>query len=434
MDPEQDPEGHGDELDDDQPDRAWLHPDDRLWRHPSEVGAGPPAPAPALAGPGRNLLTWAKRAEVRTWFLGVVSGAVGALVCVALLVAAGLVGTQETVLNVQHASTAPSSTATTNGQLGATGVLEQVAPSVVGLSVDGAQGGVTGSGIIVLTTDQYCYVLTDSALFQDAGPSAQIQVEASTGQTKSGFLMGTDSSAGIAVVRVAFTPPAAMSPVNLGSVANVQTGEEIFSIGSPVMGGSANGSYFANGSIIDSSSYLQPVNDATDAMFSMLVANITVDPSAYGGAVVDGSGNVIGITNPVTGALARSGQTYVTPIDVAMADVGPMVKFGHAAPHPWLGVLQANDVAGGGIAHVSSAGAVQVDTVAGGSPAAKAGIADGDFITAVGGKSTSSVGELIAWMADAKPGQVVSVAWVSSTGTHQANVTLGDQPASASPS
>ena len=354
--------------------------------------------------------------------------------CVALLVAAGVVSTPQTVLTTRPVSTVPSSTATTAGQLGATGVLDQVAPSVVGLSVDGAQGGVTGSGIIVLTTNQYCYVLTDSALFQDAGPARRIQVEASTGQTKPGSLVGSDPSSGIAVVRVAFTPPNAMSPVNLGSVANVQTGEEVFSIGSPVMGGAANGSYFANGPITDSSSYLQPVNESTDAMFSMLVADITVDPSAYGGAVVDDSGNVIGITNPVSGALARSGQTYVTPIDVAMADVSSMVKYGRPAPHPWLGVLQANDVAGGGIAHVGPAGAVQVDTVAGGSPAARAGIGDGDFITAVGGKGTTSVGELIAWMADAKPGQVVSVDWVSVTGAHQANVTLGDQPASASPS
>jgi len=179
---------------------------------------------------------------------------------------------------------------------------------------------------------------------------------------------------------------------------------------------------------------LQPVNDATDAMFSMLVADISVDTSAYGGALVDAAGDVIGITNPVTGPLARTGLTYVTPIDTAMADVSSMIKYGKPAPHPWLGVLQANDVSGADIPHVSASGVVQVDTVASGSPAAKAGIADSDIITSVGGKGTSSVGELISWLADAKPGQVVSVDWLHNGKPRQADITLGDQPASASPS
>ena len=52
----------------------------------------------------------------------------------------------------------------------------------------------------------------------------------------------------------------------------------------------------------------------------------------------------------------------------------------------------------------------------------------------MGGKSTSSVGELISWLADAKPGQVVSVDWLHNGKRRQADITLGDQPASASPS
>ena len=58
---------------------------------------------------------------------------------------------------------------------------------MVGLSVNGAQGVETGSGIIVSTTDQYCYVLTDSALFQEAGPNSQVQVVSNSGQTKGGL-------------------------------------------------------------------------------------------------------------------------------------------------------------------------------------------------------------------------------------------------------
>jgi putative serine protease PepD len=348
-------------------------------------------------------------------------------------VATGAVGTQPTVLTENTTATMAATPAATRGQSGATAVLPQVEPSVVGLSVNGAQGVETGSGIIVSTTDQYCYVLTDSSLFQEAGANSQVQVVSNSGQTKAGYLVGSDSSAGIAVVRVVFLPLNSQSTVDLGSVANIETGEEVYSVGSPFMAGSSNGSYFADGYIIDTSSYLQPVNGASDAMFSMLVADISVDTSAYGGALVDAAGDVIGITNPVTGPLARTGLTYVTPIDTAMADVSSMIKYGKPAPHPWFGVLQANDVSLTG-QHASASGVVQVDTVASGSPAAKAGIADSDVITSMGGKSTSSVGELISWLADAKPGQVVSVDWLHNGKSRQADITLGDQPASASPS
>jgi S1-C subfamily serine protease len=433
MEPEEEqPRGSGDELDDDQPGSPWLPPDDRLWRHPSEVRVNPAA-TPQGESVGA-IGAWARRVELRIWFLGVVSGVVGALVCAAVLVATGAVGTPPTVVPFKPASTVPVHSSTSQSQPGATAVLPQVVPSVVGLSVNGAQGVVSGSGIIVSTTDQYCYVLTDSALFQEAGPNSQVQVVSSSGQQKAGYLVGTDPSAGIAVVRVVFLPLNSQSTVDLGSVANAQTGEEVFSVGSPFMAGSSNGSYFADGYLIDTSSYLQPVNGASDAMFSMLVADISVDNSAYGGALVDASGDVIGITNPVTGPLARPGLTYVTPIDTAMADVSAMIKYGKPAPHPWFGVLQANDVSGSGLADVSTSDVVQVDTVASGSPAAKAGIADSDLITSVAGKSTSSVGELIAWLANAKPGQVVSVYWLHNGKQRQADITLGSQPASASPS
>ncbi len=429
---EEQPPGPGDEPEDDQPGRPWLPPDDRLWRHPSEVRVNPAAsPQAETAG---IFGAWARRVELRVWFLGLIAGVVGALICTAVLVATGAVGTQPAALPVTTTAPVVATRTATATQPGATAVLPQVEPSVVGLSVNGAQGVESGSGIIVSTTNQYCYVLTDSSLFQEAGPNSQVQVVSSSGQTKAGYLVGSDPSSGIAVVRVVFLPLNSQSTVDLGSVANIETGEEIYSVGSPFMAGSSNGSYFADGYIIDTSSYLQPVNGASDAMFSMLVADISVDTSAYGGALVDAAGDVIGIANPVTGPLARPGLTYVTPIDTAMADVSSMIKYGKAAPHPWFGVLQANDVSGAGLPHASSSGVVQVDTVASGSPAAKAGITDGDVITSMAGKSTSSVGELISWLADAKPGQVVSVAWLHNGKPRQADITLGNQPASASPS
>ena len=59
----------------------------------------------------------------------------------------------------------------------------------------------------------------------------------------------------------------------------------------------------------DATSYLAPVNGGSNTMFSMLVADISVDASAYGGALVDGTGALIGITNQVPGAAKPGSPT-----------------------------------------------------------------------------------------------------------------------------
>jgi putative serine protease PepD len=253
--------------------------------------------------------------------------------------------------------------------------------------------------------------------------------------------MGSDPAAGIAVVRVDLCVRTGRYPAvgtaNLGSVANVQTGEQVYSVGSPVIAGGTDGSDLAEGYMDDATSYLSPVNGASDAMFSMLVADLTVDPSALGGAVVDGSGNVIGITNQGAGQSARSGLTYITPIDTAIPDISAIIKNGQAAPHAWLGLLQETDIAGPGAQDLKvPAGAIEVQSISSGSPAAKAGIADDDVITAIDGHTgnVSSVGAFLAWMALAKPGQVVDVDWLQNGQPRQAHITLETEPAVANPS
>jgi S1-C subfamily serine protease len=119
-----------------------------------------------------------------------------------------------------------------------------------------------------------------------------------------------------------------------------------------------------------------------------------------------------------------------------MADMEAMIKGGGQADvHPWLGILQATDISGTGAQDLGVAGAIEVESVAVGSPAAKAGIADNDVVTAVAGHpaAATSVGALIAWLALAKPGWVVSVDWLHGGHRRQADITLGTQPATATP-
>ena len=65
-----------------------------------------------------------------------------------------------------------------------------------------------------------------------------------------------------------------------------------------------------------------------------------------------------------------------------------------------------------------------------GSPAASAGITEGDTITAVGGQSVSTAEDIAHALVGYHPGQSISITWVNQDGQSQtANVTLTSGPA-----
>ncbi|MGH9105746.1 MAG: S1C family serine protease [Acidimicrobiales bacterium] len=430
MDHGHDPHGAGDDPDEDPPPTPWLPPDDRLWRHPSEVRAHPAAEhRGTYGGAGR----WAA-GPARLFFVGLGSGVVGALVSAAILVSTGLVAAPAPVTTtakpIVKASDPTKALAGPFSSL--TALLGNVERSVVEVTVSGGQGTLVESGVIVSTSGQDAYVVSDSALLAEAGATPAVQVTTYLGETKTASVVEQDPSAGIAVLKVALTPIKSVDPADPGSVAGIANGEPVFSVGSQLAATSSNPteSYFGSGYMNDTAAYFPPENGAPNAMYWMLTANMTVGTSGYGGALVDGSGDVLGIVNQVPGA--PPGSTYVTPIDTVSADVA-LVKTGKPAPHPWLGVLDAADITVSGRGNLAT-GAIQVVSVAGGSPAAKAGIRDNDVITTLEGRAISSVGQLIEWLSTAQPGQVVSIGWLDGGHRRSANVTLEAQPPQATPS
>ena len=243
MDPgEEAAHGPGEE-DDEGPSTPWLPPDDRLWRHPSEVRSNPTTPEPV---PPRRPGRWFRGADARPWLIGATSGVVAALVCAGILMAAGAVD-QPTTVTTHIASTGVQ--ATTRSTAGSTpnlpAIFVSVEPSVVGLMVNGDSGVQPGSGVVVSSSGPTCYILTDSSLFTGASSSTSVQVMSYLGQQVKGHLIGTDPSDGIAVVRADLCVRTgrypAVTTAQLGTVADVQTGEEVYSIGSTAVAATTNG-------------------------------------------------------------------------------------------------------------------------------------------------------------------------------------------------
>jgi len=417
----------GYEPEDEPSHSPWLPPDDRLWRHPSEIKDNP-SPSRTAGSPGLlgQLAAQMKDRRTSVWLVGLVSGVVGALLAGGILVLTGATansGSSAPPITGPATTSAPPSGAASPPN--AISIWASVSPSIVELKVAGDQGTEIGSGVIVESAGQYAYVVTDSALFSEAGPGP---VQVISDRARPGSLLGADPSAGIAVVRASMGP---VHPANVGSVAELQTGADVYAAGSALAAqASGFGSYFTAGDVDDTLDYLQPVNGATIGLYSMLVANLSVDPSAYGGALVDDTGKVIGILDPASSQMGRPSVTYVTPIDTAMEELGPLVATGRPSAHPWLGILQATDAAVRSGPDGTTSG-VSITSLAPGSPAARAGVVDDDLLTALNAVSTSSTGVLISFLSSARPSQVVKVAWLHDGRSHEADVTLGTQPPSA---
>ena len=149
-----------------------------------------------------------------------------------------------------------------------------------------------------------------------------------------------------------------------------------------------------------------------------------INPGNSGGALVNISGQVIGIptlaaNDPQLGG-AAAGIGFAIPGNDVRDYANQIIAHGRVTDthRAYLGVRIGETETG-----------VYIGGVTAGGPAAKAGLHVGDVITAVDGKQTLTDDLLGAALAAKKPGQVVALSIVGQNGSKRsAKVTLGQYP------
>jgi S1-C subfamily serine protease len=157
----------------------------------------------------------------------------------------------------------------------------------------------------------------------------------------------------------------------------------------------------------------------------MIVTTAAIAAGDSGGPLYDANNQVIGIdTAAETGGNGTTTAAYAIPINSAMTiaqrieskQASAEVHIGYPA---FLGVGLSQDAAG-----------TTVTQVYAGSPAASAGLTEGDTITAVDGTSTATATDLHDAIAAHSPGDSVRISWTDASGsTRTATVTLTAGPA-----
>ncbi|QUR68753.1 S1C family serine protease [Mycobacterium spongiae] len=307
------------------------------------------------------------------------------------------------------------------------GSVEQVAakvvPSVVMLETDMGRQSEEGSGIIlsadglILTNN---HVVAAAAKPPANGPEPKTTVTFSDGRTASFTVVGADPTSDIAVVRVRGV--SGLTPIAVGSSADLRVGQPVLAIGSPLglEGTVTTGIVSALNRPVSTTGEAGNQNTVLDA----IQTDAAINPGNSGGALVNMSGQLVGVNSAIAtlgadSADAQSGSIglgFAIPVDQAKRIADELISTGTAS-HASLGVQVTNDKA--------TPGAKIVEVVAGGA-AADAGVPKGVVVTKVDDRPINSADALVAAVRSKAPGAKVVLTYQDpSGGSRKVEVTLG---------
>ena len=414
-----------DGMDEEGPFTPLLPPDDRLWRHPSEMHAAAgshtgahPAYSPTAGSTG---LAADHPGVRRIWAVALVAGVIGALTASGVGMVTGVFEQQTTVVRsvtpqapgLTLASDSAGSISSTDW----TAIDDSLAPSIVALTVDSPSGTATGSGMLFLQGSSNSYIVTDSSLVSGGGP---IAVSYLSGESVRGHLVGSDPLSGIALLSV----PNRQGPFPvLGSVSDLRDANPVLAIGART---SSGGSVFA-GSVTAEDREVDVAGGLS--MENMIAATASQIPDSLGGGpLVDAQGRVVGITlalDPTN--TTDQGLVFAVPIDLAERVAQEMLN-GVRVDHPWLGVSDAADLSSAVARQLGLSGGAQVGQVLPGSPASRVGLSPNDIITALNGIPVTSTGALTKLLAQCTPGKQTPISYIHLGLTKTASVVVSNQP------
>ena len=383
--------------DEPRPYREPPGPDDRLWRHPSEIGPKRPS------------------ARRQLWLVGVASAVAASLFSTGLAVVAGSVLASGRDGNRQGEGGGGLPTSPAVGMTAdVVSVSEQVRPAIAQLKVERGRTG-SGSGVFFRSDG---HLLTNAHLVDGA---TSVTAVLSTGRQVAARVVGLDAESDTAVVKIEGGP---FPVAELGSATDLRVGQVAIAIGSPL--GLAGGPSFTVGVV---SALHRTVRTRTgQSLVDMVQTDAPIASGSSGGALVDANGRVIGITTalPVTDPGAE-GFGFATPIDAARSAVAQLMTTGKVVA-VWLGV-EGSDLDQARALELQVQGGALVESVKADSPAEQAGLVGGDVIVRLNGKPVPSMGMLVAMVRANRPGEVCTVDIVRENQHHNMKVTLAERPA-----
>ena len=249
----------------------------------------PPENDPPNGGGGGGDRRWARRIAGGTLVLALVAGGGTA----GGVLAERYVIRHTTVASASSATTAaPASTATVTDGNALAAVAAKMSPSVVTVMIDSANESALGSGV-VLSADGL--ILTNNHVVASGGT---VSVRLSTGRTVPASVVATDTTHDLALVQA--TGLTGLTPVTFAGSDSVEVGDTVLAFGAPLgLSGTVTSGIV--------SALNRSVDTGTEKLTGLLQTDAAINEGNSGGALVDTSGNVVGINVAI--ATAGDGST-----------------------------------------------------------------------------------------------------------------------------
>ena len=275
----------------------------------------------------------------------------------------------------------------------------------------------SGSGFI-LTTDGY--IVTNQHVIEDA---TAVEVTLYNGETYNASVIGSDKEYDIAVIKIQAT---GLQAVTLGDSSHLNVGDHVLAVGNPL----GELTFSMSGGMV---SCVDRAINVSGTPFNMIQTDASINPGNSGGPLFNRFGEVVGIVSAKyssSSSGAVEGLGFAIPMNDVSAMIQDIMTNGYVTDKAFLGVTPGTMTASMAQQfNYDITEGVFIYSVEEGSAADKAGLQMGDVITAIDGKTVTSVEGLSALKKQYSAGDTATFAIYRGGKTQDVSITWGSVPA-----
>lgn len=255
-----------------------------------------------------------------------------------------------------------------------------------------------GSGVI-MTADGY--IVTNEHVVAGAG---DLFVSLQNGAVAAATLIGKDPDTDLALLAIdasALPNMAAnrLPAMPLGDSDYVRTGDIVIAIGNPF----GIGQTVTQGIVSATGRSQLGLNSFED----FVQTDAAINPGNSGGALVNATGELVGINTAVVTGRGSEGISFAIPVNLVKGVVAQLIENGRVI-RGWLGV-RAEPLSPAHANFLGLHGGIKVNGVYPDTPAERAGLRRGDIITFVNEKPVSQLRDALHRVARAEPGTQIAL-------------------------
>ena len=283
----------------------------------------------------------------------------------------------------------------------------------------------TGTGFVYKTDDKYGYILTNNHVIKDG---KTITVVMSNDEEVEAKVLGGDSYLDLAVLQI--PREKVIMVANIGSSENMNLGDVVFTVGSP-MGYEYRGSVTSG--VLSGKDRMISVSVSStnnDWVMRVLQIDASINPGNSGGPLLNVNGEVIGICSLKLVDDEIEGMGFAIPIEYAMSHVKTL-EAGEKVEWPLLGIEMVNVTDSVTLYRYRimldeniKSGVVVLNAVDG-SGAKEAGLKKGDVIIKFAGKEVKDFAYLRYELYQHSAGDVVEVTYLRDGKEKTTKIKLG---------